>query len=567
MAEHQANPVSPPRLQISRPVLVGLLVFPLALSVQIGTSISDFYFRTQDRWLFIVLMLALLMLSYRIPRWPVPGFKLSWARLLPILATLVLLLWWGTYALMGDYPLTRDEHMVLFDMAVFAKGHLLEPLAAEWRSNPKALVPDFLMDVPGTVALVSGYLPGNAMLRLGFSWFADPALMNPLLMGIGAIALYDIARRLFGDDRRTVLVVMVLYLGSAQVLVNAMTVYAMTGHTALSLVWLALFLRGGWAGHAGAMVVGLVAMGLHQVVFHPLFAAPFLLWLLAQRRYRLFAAYAVVIGGGALFWMVYPALAIQSMGIVAAGGAGDGVSFLRDRVWPLLVERDPMTVRLMTLNLVRFTVWQHLALLPLVAMAWPLVRRNRGIAAPLAGGIVLTLLFCTLILPQQGHGWGYRYMAPLLGSFALLGGLGYQRWRALDWRVADGVFMVLSALSAVFMVLTMWGAHRFVMPHVRLDALIAAQQADMVLVDTELPRQAVDQVRNLPDLSNRPLRLSSSALDAAALARLCERGSIALITRADMQQQGFGLNVPIASPWFESKVRQSLAGKPCLAPN
>lgn len=567
MEEHQVVPAPPPRLQISRLIVIGLLLFPVALSVQIGTSVTEFYFRSQDRWLFMALMLALLVLSYRVPRWQVPDLALNWARLLPLLTGLVLLLWWGTYALMANYPLTRDEHMVLFDMAVFAKGHLLEPLAVEWRGNPKVLVPDFLMDVPGSAALVSGYLPGNAMLRLAFAQLADPALMNPLLVAIGAIALYDIARRLFGDDRRAVLVVMVLYLGSAQVLVNAMTVYAMTGHTALSLVWLALFLRGGRAGHTGAMAVGLVAMGLHQVVFHPLFAAPFLLWLLAQRRYRLFAAHTAVMGAGALFWMVYPALAIHSMGIAASGGAGDGVSFLRDRVWPLLVERDPLTLRLMMLNLVRFTVWQHLALLPLVAMAWPLVRQNREIAAPLAGGIVLTLLFCTLILPLQGHGWGYRYLAPLLGNFALLGGLGYRRWCERERTVANGVVMALSGLTVVFLVVTMWGAQRFVMPHARLDAAIATRQADMVLIDTEVPRQAVDQVRNLPDLSNRPLRLSSSALDAATLARLCDRGTIALITRADMLRQGFGSDVPVASPRFEAKVRQGLAGKPCLRPN
>lgn len=564
MAEYQADPAMPPRMQHSRPVMVALLLLPVALSVQVGTSITEVYFRSQDRWLFMLLMLALLALGVRVPRWTVPDLALNWRRVLPVLVLLAALLWWGTYALMADYPLTRDEHMVLFDMAVFAKGHLLEPLAQAWRGNPKALVPDFLMDVPGSAALVSGYLPGNAMLRLAFSRLADPPLMNPLLAAIGGFALYDIARRLFGDDRRTLLVTMVLYLASAQLLVTAMTVYAMTAHTALSLVWLALFLRGGPGGHAGAMVVGFVAMGLHQVVFHPLFAGPFLLWLVGQRRFGLFAVHAAVMGAGALFWMVYPALAIGSMGIAATGGAGDGVSFLRDRVWPLLVERDPLTLRLMMLNLIRFSVWQHLALLPLVFMAWPLVRRNEGIAAPLAGGIVLTILFCGLILPLQGHGWGYRYLAPLLGSFALLGGLGYRRWRADAPVVADGVVMALSALTPFFMAATMWWAHQFVLPHVRLDTVIAAKNADMVLVDTEWPRQAVDQVRNLPDLSNRPLRLSSVALDGAALARLCREGSIALITRRDIRAAGYELYFGERSPAFEAKVRQGLAGKPCL---
>jgi hypothetical protein len=554
-----------PRLPLSRIVLGATLLWPLALSGLSGGSITEFYFRTQDRYLIVVFIVALIVLTYRAPRWTIPDFTLRRWHVFVVAAAMALLLWWGTYALMANYALTRDEDMVLFDMAIFAKGHLLEPLAEVWRGNPKALVPDFLLDVPGSVAVVSGYLPGNAMLRLAFSKVADPASMNPLLAGIGGIALFDVAQRLFGADRRAVLVTMVLYICSAQLLVTAMTVYAMTGHTALNLVWLALFLRGGKVGHAAALAVGFVTMGLHQVVFHPLFAAPFLLWMLGGRRFGLFALYATFYAIAGIFWMTYPVLAIHSAGIAASGGAGDGVSFLRDRVWPLLVERDPGTFGLMSLNLFRLVIWQHLALIPLLLAARPLIRRNQGIAAPLAGGIVLTVVFCGFILPLQGHGWGYRYLAGFIGSFALLGGLGYQRWAASDRSSADGVFVSLTVLTMVFMVLTVAGAQRFVAPYARLDRLIAGiSTAEMVLVDTEMPKMAIDQVRNAPDFSNRPQRLSSQALDSAALARLCARGTIALITRRDMHSVGFAQQFSERSPVFEAKVASALAGKPCL---
>lgn len=554
-----------PRLPLPRIVLGALLLWPLALFGLSGSSITEFYFRSQDRYLIVVFFVALIALTYRAPRWSIPEIALRRRHIIAIFVALALLLWWGTYALMANYALTRDEDMVLFDMAIFAKGRLLEPLAEIWRGNPKALVPDFLMDVPGSVALVSGYLPGNAMLRLAFSKIADPALMNPLLAAIGGIALFDIARRLFGEDRRAVLVTMVLYVSSAQLLVTAMTVYAMTGHTALNLVWLALFMRGGRAGHAGAMAVGFVTMGLHQVVFHPLFAGAFLLWLLGQRRFGLVVVYTAFYAGAGIFWMIYPALAIQSAGIVASGGAGDGVSFLRDRVWPLLVTRDPGTFGLMSLNLFRLVIWQHLALIPLVLAARPLIRQNLGIAAPLAGGIVLTVAFCGFIIPLQGHGWGYRYLAGFIGSFALLGGLGYQRWAASDRKSADGVFVALTALTLVFMAMTITGAQRFVAPYAKLDRLIAGVSAvDMVLIDTELPKMAIDQVRNAPDLSNRPIRLSSLALDSAALTELCKRGTIVPITRRDMHSVGFALAFPESSPLFEAKVTQALTGKPCL---
>jgi hypothetical protein len=62
----------------------------------------------------------------------------------------------------ANYALTRDEHMVLFDMAVFREGRLAAPLAQQWREFTQALVPAFLLDLPGNAALVSAYMPANA---------------------------------------------------------------------------------------------------------------------------------------------------------------------------------------------------------------------------------------------------------------------------------------------------------------------------------------------------------------------------------------------------------------------
>src|SRR3546814_2509369 len=71
----------------------------------------------------------------------------------------------------------------------------------------------------------------------------------------------------------------------------SMTAYAMTAHFALNMVWLALFLRNDWKGHFGAAVVAFLAIGLHQLQFHPLFAAGFLFWIVLQRRWGLAAFY------------------------------------------------------------------------------------------------------------------------------------------------------------------------------------------------------------------------------------------------------------------------------------
>lgn len=469
-----------------------------------------------------------------------------------VLIVMALLLWWGTYVLMANYPLTRDEHMVIFDMAVFAKGHLAEPVSPFWRPYAVPLVPAFLLQPNDPAGFVSSYLPGNAALRLAFSYVADPALFNPLLAALGGLALFDVARRAFERDTGAVAVAMILYVTSTQMLVNAMTVYAMTPHLALNLIWLAAFLRGGRAGHTVAILLGAYACGLHQIVFHPLFVAPFILWRAAHGHWRIVTLYTVAYGTICLGWALYPALAAQQ---ASFPGIPTGTSnFLKDRVLPLLIVRDPETLPLMGFNVARFVAWQNLALLPLLVAAWPAIRRDTGIAAPLAAGIALTVLLAGFVLPYQGHGWGYRYLHGLIGSCALLGGYG---WLAFHRTIphASRVFVCLTALTvAVTGPWLLFQTYRFAVPYVAIDRLIAVQRTELVLIDTYDAAAMIDQVRNLPDLSNRPIRISSRNLTADQLAALCERGAVTLFTRADMHAAGMARDVSAYSPTFEGLV-------------
>jgi hypothetical protein len=49
------------------------------------------------------------------------------------------------------------------------------------------------------------------------------------------------------------------------------------------------------------------------------------------------------------------------------------------------------------------------------------------------------------------------------------------------------------------------------------------------------------------------------------LSQLCERGSIALVTRKEFHSVGFALGQPEESPVFE-KLTSSLQGRDCLQP-
>jgi hypothetical protein len=516
--------------------------------------------QSQDLAPLYVLSISLFITAFWTPSWRLPARlpKAPW--LLAAGAAIVGLLAYGTHSLMENFPLSIDERMVLFDMAVFDRMHLATPLAPAWRPYTEALIPAFLLNEHMPTGLVSAYLPMNALLRLGFSKLLDPALFNPLLAFLGGAALLDIARRTFGRDDPACWVVLLVYALSAQMLVNAMTVYSMTAHMALNLIWLAAFLRRGRLGHSVAIVTGFVATGLHQIAFHPFFVAPFLLWRLRHREWKLVVLYGVAYATIILWWLYYPVLAGHQ---VASALQQPANASLAERISTVFAERRGHTVLTTFFNLLRFVAWQNVALLPLLSASVVVAVRNRGLPAILLLGIGLWLTFITVVIPFQGHGWGYRYLHPYLGSFALLAGYGYRELKATIGRRADGLVLILSEVTAVAAIpLLLTATHRFVEPYVAVERLIAVQQAPMALIDTyphpttndRWAGNAIESVRNLPDLSNRPLRFSSSGMTPELLEGLCRRGRVALVTRADQRRVGFFLNVSADSRSFADLV-------------
>ncbi|HET7606413.1 MAG TPA: hypothetical protein VFK28_10130 [Sphingomicrobium sp.] len=524
--------------------------------------------QTQDVPVLCVLGLSTVLVALWRPRWALPARLPSGRSMLLAGLLLAALVAWGCYALLGNFPLSRDEHMVLFDMAVYDQGRLATPIAPWWQPFALAMEPNFLLNANQPSGFVSAYLPMNPMLRLAFSKVADPAWFNPLLVVVGGAALLDIAKRTFGEDQRACWVVLLVYALSAQLLVTAMTPFSMTGHLALNLVWLAAFLRGGKTGHSIAIAAGFAATGLHQLVFHPFFVAPFLLWRLRQGQWRLVAGYAVAYAAIALWWAVFP-LMVSPL-VAGPLGRSTNANVITDKLIPLLFIHDPRTIPLMMLNLLRFTAWQNFALVPLLIAAVPVVLRKRGFAGALALGIFAWLLFLTAILPEQGRGYGYRYLHGYLGSFALLAGFGYRELEERIGRQADGVVVLMSGLTLIAALPLLFAAsYRFMQPHLAMERLIESQKTPFVLIDDNGSKArdggwaegAGDHVRNLPDMSNRPLRFSAEVLPAELLSRLCGVGSVTLVTRADINKAGLG-DLPERSPKFDALVRAAARDVP-----
>ncbi len=184
----------------------------------------------------------------------------------------------------------------------------------QWQDYVSALQPQFAFSTDDGAYWASAYLPVNAALR-GLAKAAGGAtLASPLLAAISVAAVWGVGRRMWPGRPSTALIAAVLLATSSQFLVTAMTPYAMNAHLAFNLVWLWLFLRGGRVGHAGALAIGFLACGLHQLLFHPLFVAPFVLQLWIERRWRLAGLYTLAYGAFCMFWIDYWPIALWLAG-------------------------------------------------------------------------------------------------------------------------------------------------------------------------------------------------------------------------------------------------------------
>ena len=501
-------------------LMVGLLLAgPMPVTHPLAASL----WQLQDRWLLLaqgaIVGLALLPLG-RPRTLGVP----SWG---PLALAMALLLagHLGHVAVLAGYDLSRDEQMASFDAWIFAHGRLAWPLPAAWQSDAGMLNLLFMLPVHRPVAWVSGYLPGNALLRAGTGLMTgDPAWTGPVLTGWSALLLAGCARRMWPQDRETQAAALLLFAGAGSVWLMAMSAFAMPAHLAANLLWLWLFLRDRRRHDGLALLVGVVATGLHQPLFHPLFVAPWLVLLLAERRWARFALFTGGYGVIGLGWLLWPGL---THGLVT------GPLSFTDPTGTDFLSRFLDTVRdnsehgsLMACNLLRFLTWQHVLLLPLLLagigtarLATPEGRQ----AGALAAGVIGQIVVMALILPYQGHGFGYRYLHGLIGNVALLGGFG---WRALAGSHAWlRPMLVRTTTLGLLMLLPLqaWLAHQLYTPFAAASARIDASHADYTVIGADDGPYALDLVLNPPNLGRKPVRLVASEVEDfdAFATRLC----------------------------------------------
>lgn len=444
----------------------------------------------------------------------------------------------GHYLVLWGYAFSRDEQLALFDAHVFQSGRLAVRLPLEWRPFAEALNTMYTPIAMRGTGWISMYRPVNSAMLALMAQVATPALVNPLLAAAGLLATWRVACRVLPGDREAQFVAVLLYATSAQVLAMAMTSYAMTGHLALNMIWLALLLMDRWYGHLGAILVGMLAIGLHQIAYHPLFAGPFLFFLVVmRRRWALSAIYAVAYAGSILAWSKYSALPLHELGVV--GHPTDVDTFILTRIGWALSAISPEYAWMKAANLIRFIAWQNLLLVPLVVAGAAAAVRTRDPCLVAMLAVAAVLIVTKLVLyPNQGHGWGYRYLHGAIGVIAILGAAG---WRALRARGAIAPAHLAAATAATLLLTMPWllsQARHFSGLYASVDRAIARTDADAVVIDDWTAEFTNDLVINDPDLARAPVRLLASKLTPADMAPLCAMGSIAFVDAHDLAPIG-----------------------------
>ncbi len=430
----------------------------------------------------------------------------------------------GHYLLLGGYDLSRDEQMASFDALIYGAGHLVWPLPPIWQATPGPLNMLFMLPGDHPVAWVSGYLPGNALLRALFAKLGDAALTGAVLNALSMLLVWGCARRLWPGqhmrDREAGAVTVVVLALSGQLVMTGMTAFAMSAHLFCNLLWLWLFLRDRRSSDLAALVVGFVGTGLHQPLFHPLFVAPFLMLLLLDRRWGRLALFAGCYAAATAFWFTWPMLTHALITAPQSAATTVGTDY-----WTRLTQvlaQNQHNVAIMAANLLHFVTWQHILLVPLL-LAGCIAARHDRMAAALAVSFFLPIVLMTAILPFQGHGFGYRYLHGVLGNAALLAGYGWRRLEAWHDRLRPLFVRASLATLLVLLPLQAWKTHGLYTTYARIDARIAAVNADYIIIGEHDVPLAQDLVLNRPDLGNRPIRLVDGEIeDADALAqRIC----------------------------------------------
>ncbi len=432
----------------------------------------------------------------------------------------------GTQIVFHGYALTADEYLADFQAKIFLHGKLQAEVPSGWVSAERFLnLPFFVQYFPTTHSWNSVYLPVYAAMRAVFQSVGLQSFLNPFLAALTVLALYGTARNIWPESKMNALVAIGLLVSSSQFLVMSMTAYSMPAHLALNAIWLWLYSRPDRGWFYLAPLVGVLAIGLHQPIVHALFALPFLLRLLLQRRWRAVLIFAPIYVAGCALWFAWRARYQL--------GTSDGIgSFFK-----ILNPRMPI---IQSMNLLLIIGWASLATPLLAVLGASQFFKVRPIIQDSILSCLLTFGFYFFFYLDQAHGWGYRYFHGAIACLVIVAVAGFNRLSNLvgQYRATKFVLVGIAASLLIQFPLRCFEAERFVRPYARTAAVLHAIPKDIVAFDWRDAWYSADLIRNDPFLEQRPVIVSIFQLTPAAVTALEKNGTARFVTRDDLTRLG-----------------------------
>ncbi|MCG8457154.1 MAG: hypothetical protein MI919_12820 [Holophagales bacterium] len=554
--------------RVALPALViGLLVAGHLYTMMLGApplrsfeifSLLHLRLEPSASWWGLGILVAGLAVAWRLPaaradRWI--GACLAWVdrRAWVLAAAVALGLAVASLTVYHGHPLSMDETTAVFQAQLFAAGKLWAEFQPDLldRLIPHKFQGYFYASDPETGRVMASYWPGFALLLTPFVLLGAPWLLNPVLAAAVLLLLRYIARELFAD-RESGAWVMLLAVASPQLAAYGISFYSMGAHLALNLGFAALLLRPTPARVFAAGLVGSLALVLHQPVPHPLFALPWILWLLFRHdRWKLISALALgYLPATALLGVAWGGWVarLRAAGTVAeplatsAAAAGQpasepGATSILSSAFGalegglrLFAVPDLQLLYYRMLELEKLILWAVPALPVLAFWGWWAGRRRSGEGgsgaeegfvrgAPavqlFALSAVLSFLGYLFVPLNQGHGWGFRYFHQAWGILPLLAAgavVTYGRERP-EWKRLAFALAVLSLVVATPL--------RFAQIHQFIGEQLAqlpppATDADHQIrfIDIERPYYREDLIQNDPLLRDPVLDMVSFGREA-----------------------------------------------------
>jgi hypothetical protein len=422
----------------------------------------------------------------------------------------------GAQLVYGAHPLAMDEAAPYMQSKTFAAGELagrFPPALVDWLVYPD--FQSYFINVSHeTGRVASSYWPGFAVLLTPFMLAGVPWLCNPVL---GALSLYVIHRLTLAltASREAAGLAMLFSVASAAFVINAISFYSMTAHLLCNALFTLLLLNPTTARVFGAGVIGGLALTLHNPLPHVLFAAPWVLWLLARKdRARtiplLFAGYLPLVALLGFGWYQQGLSIVHGPAQPAASAAGSTVEQALALVARVVAWPNAPLIEARLIGLAKLWLWAAPGLLLLAVVGFWRNRGNVGLRL-LVTSAALTILGYLFIPADQGHGWGFRYfhsawfVLPVLAAAVLRPNSAMQSSSGFD----KARFVAGASIGGVLLMLPFYAAavHSFIGDHLAQLPVARQGRPRVTIINPGVGYYAQDLVQNDPFLRDPVIRM------------------------------------------------------------